>query len=45
MRFKVPGGRAAAALAITVAASCTYAQQPKFPSKPIRMVVPFSPAS
>lgn len=46
MRFTVPGAAAAALFTmVTLAPFASHAQQQKFPSKPIRMIVPFSAGS
>ena len=45
MRFNAHSVCAAAVLAVAMSAPCAHAQQQKFPSKPIRMIVPFSAGS
>jgi tripartite-type tricarboxylate transporter receptor subunit TctC len=45
MRFIAHSARTAAVLAAAMAAPCAHAQPQKFPSKPIRMIVPFSAGS
>jgi tripartite-type tricarboxylate transporter receptor subunit TctC len=45
MRFNTHSVCAAAVLAVAMSAPCAHAQQQKFPSKPIRMIVPFSAGS